>query len=235
MGKFKLFFQRWRPGQWYWGYVFTVRQLLFACTFLIADEKSAQIFFVVVLIAYNSLLVLVAPWRLFEINVLEFMSSFLLVVMLISQNILMEPPATSRKQIENVFVVMFVMLLFVVMVYILRVCFASVLVGSPKADFVGLPKPIHDQKLRQCFEELGETKFDMVVEQILRSLTDDEKYTVALFFHILYNAGCGGFNFAVGMGHRLYVPTKISTDAQARSDMATQIKNVKQSGTESYI
>merc|ERR1712032_1474987 len=33
--KFKLFFQKWRAERWYWGYVFTWRQMLFACVFAV--------------------------------------------------------------------------------------------------------------------------------------------------------------------------------------------------------
>merc|ERR1712032_1249232 len=52
--KFKLFFQKWRAERWYWGYVFTWRQMLFACVFAMSSDAFVQLFMVlVVLNVYN--------------------------------------------------------------------------------------------------------------------------------------------------------------------------------------
>merc|ERR1712032_1781485 len=105
--KFKLFFQKWRADRWYWGYIFTLRQIIFSCTLLVADDATTQFFFVVViLVGYNTLLALLVPWRLFELNVFEFTLICLLVIMLLSQNILNEPP-TNIAKFERVFFFVF--------------------------------------------------------------------------------------------------------------------------------
>merc|ERR1711862_145378 len=112
-----------------------------ACSLLVSDDAVGQIFFVVIILTfYNTALVLLLPWRFFEINVLEFSMTVLLLIMLLSQNILNDAPAYP-EQFKRIFITFFVMLACAVVVYVLRVCIGSVLAKSNRSTFVGFPRP----------------------------------------------------------------------------------------------
>merc|ERR1719188_819595 len=84
--KFKLFFQRWRAERWYWGYIFTWRQMLFACVFAMSNDAFVQLFMVLVLLnLYNMFLAALRPWRSLELNIFEFALNLVFVVLLLSQ------------------------------------------------------------------------------------------------------------------------------------------------------
>merc|ERR1712222_228064 len=158
--KFKLFFQKWRAERWYWGYVFTWRQMLFACVFSISSDPFTQLFMVIVVLnVYNVLLAALCPWRLFELNCLEFALNILLVFLVMSQF----PELDLHSNASNFRNVSFVLLMIyfcILCVCCLRVCLAFASAGSPNKKFNYYPKSIGNEALQVCFENFCKINFN---------------------------------------------------------------------------
>merc|ERR1712032_724777 len=169
--QYKLFFQRWRPECWYWGLVFTCRQILLSCTLLIARDAWEQVCFLVgVLMCYSIVLVAVSPWRLFELNIFEASLISILVFVLIastptltaelmvnlrilqtdeSGTIIREndnPVVADFLHIQNIFndVVIAATVIFfgIMVVYSVRIFVAMLKAKNAKAIFHGFPASV---------------------------------------------------------------------------------------------
>mmetsp|Transcript_151963 Transcript_151963/g.487788 ORF Transcript_151963/g.487788 Transcript_151963/m.487788 type:complete len:256 (-) Transcript_151963:214-981(-) len=84
---------RFRPDVWWWGSVFNVRQLLLAFAPMVQpDDPNTQLIFVsIVLQVYLALVCIFWPWKTHEINVLDILSSVLLLTVVITVNSFMPP------------------------------------------------------------------------------------------------------------------------------------------------
>merc|ERR1712032_691659 len=130
--KYKIFFQRWRPERWYWGYVFTWRQMLLALVFSVSNEPSVQLFLVLVLLnVYNMVLATLRPWRSSELNMLEFMLNFVFVALLLSQFPDIDP-GVDTSLFRNLSVVLLFLYICVLCLGAFRVCVAMAMVRSSR-------------------------------------------------------------------------------------------------------
>jgi len=233
--RFKLFFQRWRSDRWYWGYMFTLRQMLFACTVLFYTTAFDQIKFAVsILTVYNLCLALLLPWRLFEINVFEFIISTLFVFLLLNAIGIIPPPVNEIKYVNTVCVFL-VLLVCSGVVYIGRVCLGFLVVGTPKRKFPIWPKPADDQKLIKNLEMFRTMTLDQTtLEQIVKNIPDTEKHKFVYFFYALQVACCNSCPFDFDCGFRMYVPNENHIHKEHRCEMIDKIKN-SESKHESYI
>jgi len=230
--KFKVFFQKWRAERWYWGYVFTWRQMLFACVFSISSDPFTQLFMVIVVLnVYNVLLAALCPWRLFELNCLEFALNILLVFLVMSQF----PELDLHSNASNFRNVSFVLLMIyfcILCVCCLRVCLAFASAGSPNKKFNYYPKSIGNEALQVCFENFCKINFN---PQFCSYLTQYEVGIVVSFFQLVEKETFSEFGFPVGVGARMCVPNESVCDATSRQNLIEQMKATKSIEKESYI
>merc|ERR1712032_22058 len=230
--KFKVFFQKWRAERWYWGYVFTWRQMLFACVFSISSDPFTQLFMVIVVLnVYNVLLAALCPWRLFELNCLEFALNILLVFLVMSQI----PELDSHSNASNFRNVSFVLLIIyfcILCVCRLRVCLAFASAGSPNKKFNHYPRSVGNDALQVCFENFSKINFS---PQFCSYLTQHEVGIVVSFFQLVEKETFSEFGFPVGVGARMCVPNENVCDATSRQKLIEEMRARKSTETESYI
>lgn len=229
--RFKLFFQRWRCDRWYWGFVFVLRQILLACTLIIAEDAFGQIFFVVsVLSIYNVFLAFWVPWRLFEINVVEFLLTVLLVLLLLAA-LAFTDSTEKTEEYAQVFSSMFVLLLCVGAIYILRVCFG--IVAGDRQNFVGMPRPLPKNELVANYTILFQYSYDEgTLYQLIDNVPDHDLFILRNTLDIFQAASGCALEFPNPMGLRINIPNAQLTDKTTNE--LKQFFASKQT-TESYI
>jgi len=230
--KFKLFFQKWRAERWYWGYIFTWRQMLFACVFAMSNDAFVQLFMVLVLLnIYNMFLAALRPWRSFELNIFEFALNLVFVVLLLSQ--FPENDSLVNASLFRSLSFVLTMVYFCIIVCcVLRVCLAFALVGSAQKTFNYFPKPIDGQVLQDCFDRLRNVNFH---HQFCTFLSESEINIVVSFFELVDKETFSEFGFPVGVGTRMFIPNEITCDATSRSKLIENLRAVKSIEQESYI
>lgn len=79
---FRFLFYRFRPDVWWWGVVFSTRQLLLAFASAVSpDDPSVQVVYVMtIFVVYLSLVCSFWPWKSHEMNLLDAMSACMLVL-----------------------------------------------------------------------------------------------------------------------------------------------------------
>jgi len=234
--RFKLFFQRWRPDRWYWGWFFCLRQMLFACMLFVGNDAAEQITFAVsVLSIYNVGLALLFPWRMFEINVIEFVMTILLVFVLVYMFGVV-PRAANENKFRNAVTTLVWLIMCVGVCYVGRVCWGAALVGGrPNQIFVGWPKRLDHRKMSKTLEVLCMTGLDAATtENLIGNCTDFELKNMEKFCNAMQTVSCQAFDFDVDVGLRMYVPSEYLHSKQNRADMAAAIQG-KRKHNESYI
>jgi len=233
--RFKLFFQKWRPDRWYWGYVFVLRQILFACTLLLATDAVSQLVFgIVVLVSYCVVLALLVPWRWFEMNIVEFLFGIMLVFMLVVQIAMMD--AVDISKFGKMFEVLLVLLLCFGILYFIRIGVQGIL--CRRAGFVVYPKLIDEGRLGKCLETLCTTNVSVdVLAELTRNLSEYENRVFESFFCLLEKQSCSNFNFPSGRGFgtRIFVPNVAMLEHHFSSNMRTEFTKSKTNINESYI
>merc|ERR1712032_1735326 len=229
--KFKLFFQKWRPERWYWGYVFTWRQMLFACIFAISNDAFVQLFMVIaVLNVYNMFLAALRPWRLLELNIFEFALNLVFVVLLLSQF----PERDSHLNASSFQTLSFVLTVVYFCIIggcVLRVCLGFAFAGSPNKKFNYFPKPVDDQVLQDCFDRMRKVNFN---HDFFKFLSEYEINVVVSFFELLEKETFSEFGFPVGVGARMFIPNEITCDPKSRNEIVENLR-AKSIENESYI
>jgi len=235
--RFKLFFQRWRPDRWYWGYVFVLRQMLFACILVVAGDAAAQLVFaIVILVSYCVVLALFSPWRLFEMNVVEFVFGVMLVFLLVIQL------ALISEEEQNNFVQMFEILLALLVcfaiLYAIRICAQGIM--DMNKTFVGFPKILDAAVLGKCLEMLSTSNLSAdVVADLVGNLSEQENRLFSNFVCLLEKQSISNFNFPSGrgVGMQIFVPSSAMMDDEFAPKMAAELKKIKSktSANESYI
>merc|ERR1712032_623416 len=230
--KFKLFFQKWRAERWYWGYVFTWRQMLFACVFAISNDAFVQLFMVLVLLnVYNMFLAALRPWRSLELNIFEFALNLVFVVLLLSQF----PESDSHLNASSFRILSLVLTIAyfcIIVVCVLRVCLVFAFVGSAQKKFSCFPKPLDDQVLHNCFDRLRNVNFH---KEFCTFFSESEINVVVSFFELLDKETFSEFGFPVGVGTRMFIPNEITCDAASRSKLIENLRAAKINEEESYI
>jgi hypothetical protein len=99
--RFRFLFGNFRPDVWWWGSVFSVRQVLLAIAPSIAiNDPSVQVVFVIsVLAVYIGLVCSYHPWRTTELNILDALSCIVLLLFIAAQSCFM-PVTTSKYGME---------------------------------------------------------------------------------------------------------------------------------------
>merc|ERR1712032_790884 len=165
---------------WYWGYVFVLRQMLFACILVIAGDAAAQLVFaIIVLVSYCVVLALFAPWRLFEMNVVEFVFGVMLVFLLVIQLVLIEEE--ERGTFERMFEIVLALLVCFAILYAIRICVQGIM--NMKKMFVGFPKILDAASLGKCLEMLCSSSLSAdVVADLVGNLSEQENRVFSIFF-----------------------------------------------------
>merc|ERR1711988_1817564 len=86
--RFRFLCGMFRPDVWWWGSVFSVRQVLLAIAPSIAvDDPNVQVVYVItVLVIYIGLVCSYRPWRASELNILDASSCTILVLFIAAQS-----------------------------------------------------------------------------------------------------------------------------------------------------
>jgi len=235
--RFKLFFQRWRPDRWYWGYVFVLRQILFACTLFVATDAVSQLVFgIIVLVSYSVVLALLVPWRWLEMNVVEFLFGIMLAFMLVVQIAMMDPVDISK--FGNMLEVLLVLLLCFGILFLIRIGVQGIL--SMRTEFVVFPKLIDEGCLGKCLETLCKTNVSVdTLAELTRNLSEHENRVFESFFCLLEKQSCSKFNFPSGrgIGTQIWVPNVAMLEDNFSSKMDTEFHQSKSKANinESYI
>merc|ERR1712032_261721 len=234
---FKLFFQRWRPDRWYWGYVFVLRQMLFACTLLFATDAVSQLVFgIIVLVSYSVVLALLVPWRWFEMNIVEFLFGIMLVFMLVVQIAMMDTLDISKfgKMFEG----LLVLLLCFGILFLIRIGVTGIL--NMRADFVVFPRLIDEGCLGKCLDALCKSNVSVdVLVELTRNLSEHENRVFESFFCLLEKQSCSNFNFPSGrgIGTRIFIPNNAMLEDNFSLKMGNEFQQSKSKAnmSEGYI
>merc|ERR1712013_189267 len=206
---------------------------LLACTLLIASDAFGQIFFLVsVLSIYNVCLALLAPWRLFEMNCVEFVMTLLLVLILLSLFPLTDQTEEINK-FESLFSLLFTLILCVGIVYVLRVCFSAT--SGFKTKFGGWPKPADQSNIVKSLKQFIDYGFSYeTLEDMVETLPDYDLFKIQACLDVLEMAGGCVFNFPKVVGGRIYIPNAKLIDETKRTEYISKFK-IETRKTESYI
>merc|ERR1712032_1150413 len=227
--RFKLFFQRWRPGCWYWGLCFVCRQISLACSLMVSDHAAVQALFVATVLGlYTVPFVFLRPWRLLEINVLEGVLTSLLIFIVVSS--LPSKEFAAASAFHSFCFVAVILMCIVSVAYAFRCLLGIIFSGGIKGNFKGLFKTIDDATLMKCFDELNNSKISD--DAIVQGLTEEDCEIFKSFFIILQEQSCSQICFPLGkQGARVYVPALAACDASKRQ----AIKQKLDTRNESYI
>jgi len=235
--RFKLFFSRWRPERWYWGFVFTVRQQLLVLSLMVAgdDVYSQFVWTTSVLTAHVVLLTFFMPWRMLEMNVLEISTVTLTILLLFCVGAFLEPSVEPTKYDAaqlTIMVVAFVLIL----LSIIRVALFVLLRGR-KGRYPSNAKSMPLDMRIKCFETIREFAFSQeILEHIFDSFTESDITAMAQFVNALQSATAQSLTLPVDYGARIYVPSVRLNCQDKRSKFVSSVKEeVSQSKLESYI
>jgi len=206
LGRCKIFFKRWRPERWFWGYVFVLRQVFISLVHLFApnDGFVQSIFMVSILVVYCVATTHFQPWKLWEMNIFETVVTLLIVLALMFG--VTRPKKIPTHVSERVLIIMFITM----GLYCLRIGVGIYLAKGLKGDFAPLPKPIDKKKMDVCLEAFCNSVLssdDDARKIILESFTEADCIAFENFFESVQYAGLNSFDFGIDAGYRPYFPS----------------------------
>jgi len=235
--RFKLFFSRWRPERWFWGYVFTMRQQLLVLTLMIAgdDVYSQLVYTSSILLLHCTLLCLLLPWRLLELNVLEIITLLMLIVLINCVGAFADPTSQTNS-FETVLTMVIVCTIVVIGCFFIRVACAIWIGRGPNKKFPAYPKTVDPKILQHCLQVFSELRLtEETVAQIVEAFTESDRHAFIQFVHAFQNASVHSVAFPVPAGARIFVPPVGGGEATLTSFASTIQNEVTSSKLESYI
>merc|ERR1712032_1068647 len=228
--RFKIFFQKWRPENWYWGFVFVMQQQLLALTLTLFPSApfSRLVWVLSVLFVYVIMLVFVLPWRVWEISLFEIVTTMVVFMMLLVCGAFVNPP--QQSPFENLSIGLFIVATAMVVMY----CFRML-----AAVFLSLPKPMQTEAMDKCILSLCKVVPALPDETrvtLLGMLSARERDVFVSFIRIMQNVGLNSFDFGVDFGMRHYIPHADFVDERARQTFKMRLEShAKTLNGESYI
>jgi len=237
MVQYKVFFSRWRPERWYWGFIFTLRQQLLALSLMVAgDDVFSQLMWVsTILLLHSCLLCVLMPWRIQEMNVFEIIAVILLLILVNCAGAFVGQ-TTKTDGFEFMMVCLVVVAFATIAIAVARVAIAVAL-GGPKSVYVGHPKTVDLKTLCDTIQMLCSLNLtEETTLNIAKSFTEADRRVLVNLVHVFQTGSVNALEFPVQPKARIFVPCQAFATPSDRESFAKQIKTeVSNSKLESYI